>query len=204
MRRVVVLSVFLVSMALFVARRITAQEYPVAPAPMAPIAQWPPATPWAPPPDAGDMSQTWTTPPQPNVDTSSTRAQILGTDNFGGGLDSVYGMPTGQESLADAAREARQRLARDHPRVFTNDDIARLRHAAGEPPLGIAPSGRPVTNEQTMPASDQTTPHPAAPNTTNPNNAPNKVQNNAPTSDQTTPPAPGNQTPPKRSPFGSK
>jgi hypothetical protein len=130
-----------------------------------------------------------------------TVAQVLGTGNFSRS-DSAWSLPENRQSLADVAREARQRLARDHPRVFTNDDIARLRHAAGEP-------GRPglVTNEQTMPASDIPI---AVPRANHPNDSqqkPNGEQIIVPapdhTPDQTTPPTATDQNQ-RPSPFRPK
>jgi hypothetical protein len=133
--------------------------------------------------------------PQMEMNIPLTSAQIVGTGNFGG-VDSVWSTPTNQQSLADASREARQKLAKDRPRVFTNDDIARLRQAAGEPPL---PRPGLVTNEQTMPASD--IPAPNVPKAT-----PNKEPNSQPQSDQnqTTPPTNMNQNQRRPSPFRPK
>lgn len=213
---------------------------PVVTVPMTPIAEWPPAAAWQNPanapagnqaagnpatgnqmgayaaPNANQVSGVnqaggATTPPQPNVNTSLNPVQA-GADHFAG-VDSVYRVPVNEVGLADAAREARQKVAKDRPKVFTNDDVARLRRAAGEPPVGISPSTGPVANEQTMPASDVTAP--TAPNMSNRNNEPNAqqnsgqqnsngVQNNMPAGDQTTPPAPMNQNQPKRSPFRRK
>jgi hypothetical protein len=123
-----------------------------------------------------------------------TPAQVLGIGNFGG-TDSAWSAPVNQQNLADAAREARQKVAKDRPRVFTNDDIARLRRAAGEPGL--------VTNEQTMPASDVPAPNTSAPET-NPRPRNNMQNNNPPASDQTTPPTPMNQNQQRPSPFKPK
>lgn len=207
---------FLMLMSLVTAQTVAAQNPPVVPAPMVPFAQWPPAVPNT-TPGISNANQAGisianpvatTTPAEPEVNTSLTPAQILGTGNFVG-ISPVYSVTSDQPSVAEAAREARQRLAKDHPRVFTNDDIARLRRNAGEPLVGVASAGPPVTSQQTMPASDVTTPNPTAPNTTSLGNVPNEMQNNSiqntvPASDQTTPPASTNQPPPKRSPFGSK
>jgi hypothetical protein len=116
----------------------------------------------------------------------------------------VWNVATNEVAIADAAREARQKLAKDRPRVFTNDDIARLRQAAGEPPLS-----RPglVTNEETLPASDipvSNTPAPrkAPSQQQNPDATPN---NQAPTDqNQTTPPTNMNQNQQRPSPFRPK
>jgi hypothetical protein len=224
-RLILVTGFFLLLVGLAVAQQ------PVVPAPMTPIAQWPSAIPASSPAPADQAAgqtgvnqggayvfpiavpiagqPTATTPPEPNVNTSLSQAQIIGTDNFGG-VDSVYrtSFSSSEVNLADAAREARQRMAKDRPRVFTNDDIARLRRDAGEPPLA-APGARPVTSEETMPASDVTAPGRKA---TTPGNRPNAAQNpdgaqnNLPASDQTTtPPAnQDNQNPAKHSPFQPK
>jgi hypothetical protein len=137
------------------------------------------------------------------VAAAPTAAQVLGTGNFSRS-DSAWSLPENRQSLADVAREARQKLAKDHPRVFTNDDIARLRHAAGEPGRrGL------VTNEQSMPASDIPVPNATVPKANSPNDNQQKPNGEpiilpAPdhTSDQTTPPTTNqNQRP---SPFTPK
>lgn len=207
---------FLVLMSLLMAQTVAAQNPPVVPAPMVPFAQWPPAVPNT-TPGISNANQAGisianpaaaTIPSEPEVNTSLTAAQVLGTGNFVG-ISPVYSVTSDQPSVAEAAREARQRLAKDHPRVFTNDDIARLRRNAGEPLVGVASAGPPISSQQTMPASDVTTRNPTAPNTASPGNAPNEMQNNGmqttvPASDQTTPPASANQPPPKPSPFRPK
>jgi len=177
MRHVIVLSrsllvlTFLFVGLFFTAQAATAQSQPISGVPMTPIAQWPPALPAAAP--ASNQEE-----PSP-----STTAQTLGIGNFTA-TGSVWSVSTNQESVADAAREARLRLAKDHPRVFTNDDIARLRIAAGEPPT--APATGVITNEQTMPASDVAN---QAANT----RTSGSTQNNLPASNSTTPPANLNQ-----------
>lgn len=149
---------------------------------------------------AAPAGQSATMPPQTDVNRSLTPAQVIGTGNFSL-TGSVWSMSANQESLADASRVAKQKLAQDHPRVFTNNDIARLREAAGEPGLA-RPGSRPglVTNEQTMPASDVTAPNASSPNS---QNSPG-VQNNLPASDQTTPPTNMNQNQRRPSPFRPK
>jgi hypothetical protein len=138
------------------------------------------------------------------VSAAPTTAQVIGTGNFSRS-DSVWSLPENRESLAEAARAARQKLAKDRPRVFTNEDVDRLRLAAGEPPLG-----RPgmVTNERTMPASDVPAPNTPAPRGTSRGDNqqhPDGVQhNNLPASDQTTPPTTMNQDQQRPSPFRQK
>jgi len=213
---------FFFTMCLVITPAASAQTgSPVVTVPMTPIAEWPPAVAWQNPANAPTGNQAAgnpatgnqmgagayampnqvagvnqaagaTTPPQPNVNTSLNLVQA-GADHFAG-VDSVYRVPVNEVGLADAAREARQKLAKDRPKVFTNDDVARLRRAAGEPLVGISPSTGPVANEQTMPASDVTAP--TTPNMSNRNNEPNAqqnsgqqnsngVQNNMPARDQT-------------------
>jgi|SRR5579859_265511 len=178
MRQVIVLSrSFLVLTFLFVglfftAQAAAAQSQPISGVPMTPIAQWPPALP------AAALASNQEEPASP-----PTTAQTLGIGNFTA-TGSVWSVSTNQESVADAAREARLRLAKDHPRVFTNDDIARLRIAAGEPPT--APATGMITNEQTMPASDVA--NQAADTRTS-----GGTQNNLPASNSTTPPTNLNQ-----------
>jgi len=203
--------VLLVLLSLVMAQTVSAQNSPVVPVPMVPFAQWPPAVPTTGSGiSVGNQAgiSNATTPPEPEVNTSLSPAQVVGTGNFVG-LSSAYSLTSDQPSLAEAAREARQKLAKEHPRVFTNDDIARLRQKAGEPAIGIAAAGPPVTSQQTMPASDVTTTNLAAPNAVNPN-APdgtqgNGVQSNVPASDQTAPQGSSTQPPPvKSSPFRPK
>jgi len=206
----------LVLLSLVMAQTVSAQNPPVAPVPMVPFAQWPPAVPntigisngnQAGISNANQLGAT--TPPEPEVNTSLSPAQVVGTGNFVG-LSSAYSLTSDQPSLAEAAREARQKLAKEHPRVFTNDDIARLRQKAGEPAIGIAAAGPPVTSQQTMPASDVTATNPAAaPNAANPNppdgTQGNGVQSTTPASDQTAPQGSSTQPPPvKSSPFRPK
>ena len=188
MRQVIVLSWSLLTLTfLFAELSITvqsasAQSQPISGVPMTPIAQWPPALPAAAP--AANQEET-TSPP--------TTAQTLGIGNFTA-TGSVGSVSTNQQSLADAAREARLRLAKDHPRVFTNDDIARLRMAAGEP--STASAAKVITNEQTMPASDIVTQSANA-------RTSGSTQNNVPASNSTTPSTDfsHDQNQVKRSPF---
>ena len=160
----------------------SAQNQPVTQVPMAPFAQWPPAIPNA-----------STTPTEPTLNTPLTPAQTVGIGNVSANT-SAYSLAPNQPSLAEAARESRQRLAKDHPRVFTNDDLARLRQTAEESPWGIWPAAPPVTSAQTMPAGDQPVPGAAVANSVNPTNASGAAQDNGAlsnmsTSDPTTPPA---------------
>lgn len=169
-------------------------DQPVVPASMTPIAQWPPAIP--------------NTPLSGSNETSLTLAQTLGIGNFSG-LISSYSVSSDQPSLAEAARETRLKVAKDHLHVFTNDDLAQLHQAAREPSAGIMFGSRVEANEQTMPASDITTSGSALAGGPNPNNAPDRAQSNgirqnASASDQTTPPAFENQPPAKNSAYGRK
>jgi len=65
------------------------------------------------------------------------------------GISSAWSVGSGSESVADAARQARVQRTKDHPRVFTNEDLARLSGA----PLSNN-NGAVITNQNTMPASD--------------------------------------------------
>ena len=96
-----------------------------------------------------------------------------------GGGSSAWEVGNSGESLAEASMQARMHKSKDHPRVFTNDDIARLRNN-GNLPAGASNGviNAPVTNQNTMPASDVTVPSgetvPAAGN--QPQMAPPKVE----------------------------
>lgn len=63
-------------------------------------------------------------------------------------FDSAWTNGQSDESLAQAAAQAKTMLARGRPRVYTNDDIARLRQQQG------LPAGNTAANANTMPASD--------------------------------------------------
>ena len=63
------------------------------------------------------------------------------------GSDSAWASSQDTESLAQASSKARTMQARNHPRVYTNDDIARLNQQQGAPAQNQA-------NPSTMPASD--------------------------------------------------
>jgi hypothetical protein len=68
------------------------------------------------------------------------------------GLGSSSAMDNGQ-SLAQAAANARVHAAKDHPRLYTNNDIARLhneQNGFGNQNANTSP----VTNQSTMPGSD--------------------------------------------------
>lgn len=68
-----------------------------------------------------------------------------------GGSDSAWSIAGDTVSVAAAARQYRAQRASRKPRMFTNADIARLRDRGAVSVVGNNP---PVTNEQTMPASD--------------------------------------------------
>jgi hypothetical protein len=88
-----------------------------------------------------------------NSTISPTTPQVPAAyENANGGLvgiSSAWSVGSGGESVADAARQARVQRAKDHPRVFTNEDLARL---SGAPLTNN--NGAVVTNQNTMPASD--------------------------------------------------
>lgn len=91
-----------------------------------------------------------------------------------GGSDSAWAISGDGGSVAVAARQYRAQRAGHKPRMFTNADIARL-SGRGVSVVGNSPP--PVTNEQTMPASDieaesgPTTPTPPQPQPQTPNQA---------------------------------
>jgi hypothetical protein len=93
--------------------------------------------------------------PNPTMLASSTtnNSQAGGRDLVIGGSDSAWAISNNTMGVAEAARLARAARATHKPRVFTNDDIARLR---GTAPVNVVGNNTaaPVTNEQTMPASD--------------------------------------------------
>src|SRR5262245_5224050 len=77
---------------------------------------------------------------------SATRNLVIG------GSDSAWAITSNTLGVAEAARLARAARAGHKPRVFTNADLARLR---GNAPVSVVGNtAAPVTNEQTMPASD--------------------------------------------------
>ena len=99
--------------------------------------------------------------------------------------DSAYSAGITEVSVAEAARRYRKQTAMQHPRTYTNEDIARLnQNAAPQVPNN---SNQPVTNQSTMPASDVTSPQ-------------------APASEQapTVPPTKANPQMQKKSPFAPK
>jgi|SRR5579864_768607 len=69
--------------------------------------------------------------------------------------DSAWAPGAQEQSLAEASAKARTMLARNHPRVYTNDDIARLNQQQSAPAANQA-------NPSTMPASDIVNNPPAA------------------------------------------
>jgi hypothetical protein len=80
------------------------------------------------------------------------RSGAYGRDLAIGAADSAWAISTNTTGVAEAARLARAARATHKPRVFTNADIARLR---GNAPVSVVGNtAPPVTNEQTMPASD--------------------------------------------------
>lgn len=100
--------------------------------------------------------------------TSATNGQMAGTSNSTNsptmpqvpaayenanaslvGIGSAWSVGSKSESVADAARQARVQRAKDRPRVFTNEDLARLNGA----PLSNN-NGAVITNQNTMPVSD--------------------------------------------------
>lgn len=91
--------------------------------------------------------------------TSATTPQLPGNYPSGSGalvdvglasFDSAWTTGQSDESLAQAAAQAKTMLARGRPRVYTNDDIARLRQQEGLP----AGNQGTAANSNTMPASD--------------------------------------------------
>jgi len=109
------------------------------------------------------------------VDGSSLNASNSspgGRDLVFGNTDSAWTISVTTASVAEAARQARAAKAAHKPRLFTNNDLARLRSNAPVSVVGntSAPeASAPVTNEQTMPASDVEAPSesttPATPQT---------------------------------------
>lgn len=109
------------------------------------------------PTEAGEQSGT--TPQLPGG--FNTSAYSANNNSLSGiaSFSSAWSTSTGQEDVAQAARENRMQLARmqkkgARPEIFTNASIAHLRQAAGEPPAGVTAGGGPVTNQSTMPSSD--------------------------------------------------
>lgn len=94
-----------------------------------------------------------------NSTLSPTTPQVpaaYGNANAGlGSVSSAWSVGSESESVADAARQARVQRTKDHPRVFTNEDLARL---SGAPLTNN--NGASVTNQNTMPASDVMQPEP--------------------------------------------
>ena len=109
--------------------------------------------------------------PNPALASASGSNPPAGRDLAIGAADSAWAISANTMGVAEAARLARAARAAHKPRVFTNADIARLR---GNGPVSVVGNtAPPVTNEQTMPASDvqepeqngATTPATPAPNT---------------------------------------
>jgi hypothetical protein len=102
----------------------------------------------------------YTTPMVQNMPNWTTVAPAAGTtdqtitarDLLIGGSDSAWSISGGGVSVAAAARQYRAQRANHKPRMFTNADIARLSDRSAVSVVGNTPP--PVTNEQTMPASD--------------------------------------------------
>jgi hypothetical protein len=89
------------------------------------------------------------------------------------------------QSLTQAAAQARVHMAKDHPRLYTNADIARLNQEQN----GFGnQNAAPVTNQNTMPASDVQG---------------NTMSNGAPAA-QPQPVPPNQNQQPKHSPFAVK
>ena len=97
-----------------------------------------------------------------NSTLSPTTPQVpVAYANANGGLGNVssaWSVGSGSESVADAARQARVQRTKDHPRVFTNEDLARL---SGAPLTNN--NGAVITNQNTMPASDVMQPQQSEP-----------------------------------------
>ena len=68
-----------------------------------------------------------------------------------GGSDSAWSISAADVNVAAVARQYRAQRASRKPRMFTNADIARLRDRGA---VSVVGNTGPVTNEQTMPASD--------------------------------------------------
>jgi hypothetical protein len=81
-----------------------------------------------------------------NNQTTTPRDLVIGSS------DSAWSISGGGVSVAAAARQYRAERAGRKPRMFTNADIARLRDRGAVSVVGNTQP--PVTNEQTMPASD--------------------------------------------------
>lgn len=92
--------------------------------------------------------------PNPSIlGSANVNAQDVGPrDLVIGGFDSAWSISGGGVSVAAAARQYRAQRANRKPRMFTNADIARLSDRSAVSVVGNTPA--PVTNEQTMPASD--------------------------------------------------
>jgi hypothetical protein len=68
------------------------------------------------------------------------------------GVSSAWAVSgVGTQDVAMAARQAKARKAMDHPRLFTNEDLARLNQGGG---MQTGVSSSIVTNPSTMPGSD--------------------------------------------------
>ena len=119
--------------------------------------------------------------------TSATTPQVPGNYSGSGAqvdvglaaFESAWTVGQSDESLAEASMRAKSMEARNRPRVYTNDDIARLRQQQGLP----AGNQGTVANPNTMPASDVMTNNNQAP-------AANPAPKPAPTSQQPAPQKP--------------
>ena len=106
---------------------------------------------------------------------SAGNSPAAGRDLLFGSSDSAWSISSSGVSVAEAARQARAAKVAHKPRLFTNNDLARLRSNAPVSVVGntsTPETGAPVTNEQTMPASDVVAPSesttPATPQTSQP------------------------------------
>ena len=106
---------------------------------------------------------------------SASNSPAGGRDLLFGSSDSAWSISGTTVSVAEAARQARAAKVAHKPRLFTNNDLARLRSNAPVSVVGntsTPETGAPVTNEQTMPASDVVAPSesttPATPQTSQP------------------------------------
>lgn len=102
------------------------------PVPLAPMAQWPPATPTAPEynthPEAVPASMTpmmeWpaATPTAPTAVTTPRKLEISERELRLEGFNELYP----ERALVEAAREARAKAAKSQSHIYTNEDIARM------------------------------------------------------------------------------
>ena len=89
----------------------------------------------------------------PEVPTSYNASS--GVRSYGPTTDSAWQISSEGQDLASASRDARMHLAKDHPRVYNNEDIARFHNNGAATGNGnMNTNAGPVTNQSTMPASD--------------------------------------------------